>query len=315
MSLHERTTNLRVVVLAGGDSPEREVSWCSGRSVAAALEAGGHRTSLIDPAECLLDDGPWSEVDACFIALHGGAGEDGRVQHQLERLGVSYTGSGVEASRLAMSKSASKKRFAAQGVPTPPHVSIAERERPAEIARRVAHLNYPLVIKPDAQGSSVGVAIAEGPAQLAQALDLARCVGGPCLAEPLVRGREFTVALIDDVPLPTIEIVTPEPVFSFDAKYHSSLTEYRFDFQLPEAHRDSVQQAAVSAAGALGTAGLARVDVMLSADGRAWVLEVNTIPGMTAKSLAPLAAARSGIGMPELCEMLVRRCLITAGAV
>ncbi|MEX0977780.1 MAG: D-alanine--D-alanine ligase, partial [Pirellulales bacterium] len=274
MSLHEHTPILRVIVLAGGDSAERDVSWRSGRSVSAALEAGGHRASLIDPAECLLDDGPWSEVDACFIALHGGAGEDGRVQQQLERLGVPYTGSGVEASRLAMSKTASKQRFLAQGVPTPPYVLITEHEKPARVANRVAPLGYPLIIKPDAQGSSVGVAIAEGPAQLVRALGEARCVGGPSLAEPLVRGREFTVALIDDVPLPTIEIVTPEPVFSYDAKYHSSLTEYRFDFQLADAHRDAIQQAAVAAAGALGTWGLTRVDVMLSHDGRAWVLEV-----------------------------------------
>ena len=314
MSLHQHSDVLRVIVLAGGDSPERDVSARSGRSVTAALEAGGHRASLIDPAECLLDDGPWSEVDACFIALHGGAGEDGRVQRHLERLGVPYTGSGVEASRLAMSKSASKQRFLVHGVPTPPYEWIAEHEHPTDVAARVAPLGYPLVIKPDAQGSSVGVAIADGPDQLAQAIAEARSAGGPCLAEPLVRGREFTVALIDDVPLPTIEIVTPEPVFSYDAKYHSSLTEYRFDFQLADAYRDAIQGAAIAAAEALGTSGLARVDVMLSHDGRPWVLEVNTIPGMTVRSLAPLAAARAGIDMPELCEMLVRRCLVSTGA-
>jgi D-alanine-D-alanine ligase len=315
MSLPQPNLPLRVAVLAGGDSAERDVSWRSGRSVTAALESAGHRPALIDPAECPLENVRWSDFDACFIALHGGAGEDGRVQHELERLGVPYTGSGVEACRAAMSKSASKERFIAHGVPTLPYEWIAAHETPAEVAGRVARLGYPLVVKPDAEGSSIGVAIAEREDQLPQALAVARSTGGACLAEPFVRGREFTIALIDDVVLPTIEIVTPEPVFSYDAKYHSSLTEYRFDFPLTDTHRDAVRRAAVAAARCLGTSGLARVDVMLSHDRRPWVLEVNTIPGMTVRSLAPLAAARAGIDMSELCEMLVRRCLVSSGAV
>jgi D-alanine-D-alanine ligase len=309
-----RALKLKVAVLAGGDSPERQVSLRSGQSVATALAAAGHRAPLVDPAQNPLEDVPWSEFDACFVALHGGAGEDGRVQHELERLGIAYTGSSPQACRLAMSKSASKEQFAAHGVPTPPFELFAEHDSPAEVARRVARLGYPIVVKPDAQGSSVGVAIADGCVDLPRALAHARTFGGACLAERLVRGREFTVALLDDVPLPTIEIVTPERVFSYDAKYHSSLTEYRFDFQLPPAQRTSVRDSAVAAARALGTAGLVRVDLIVDASGCAWVLEVNAIPGMTVRSLAPLAAARAGIDMPELCEMLVRRCLVAAGA-
>jgi D-alanine-D-alanine ligase len=309
----ERASNLRVAVLAGGDSPERDVSLRSGRSVAAALAMAAHRAELIDPAECSLEDVPWSDFDACFVALHGGAGEDGRVQQELERLGVPHTGSSPQACRLAMSKSAAKVRFAAHDVPTPEYELFAEHDSPAEVARRVAHLGYPLVVKPDAQGSSVGVAIADDCVDLPRALALARTFGGPCLAERLVAGREFTVAVLDDVPLPTIEIVSPERVFSYDAKYHSSLTEYQFDFQLPLVEREAIRDAAVAAARALGTAGLVRVDLMLAHDRSVWVLEVNAIPGMTVRSLAPLAAARAGIDMPELCEMLVRRCLAAAG--
>jgi D-alanine-D-alanine ligase len=310
----DRDPKLRVAVLAGGDSPERDVSLRSGQSVVAALASAGHRAALADPAQTALEDIAWADFDACFLALHGGAGEDGRVQQELERLGVPYTGSGPQACRLAMSKIASKKRFATRGVPTPPYELLAEQDPPAEVARRVAHLGYPLVVKPDAQGSSVGVAIADDCVDLPRALALAQTFGGACLAERLVAGREFTVAVLDDVALPTIEIVTPERVFSYDAKYHSSLTEYRFDFPLPPRQRDSLRDAAVAAVRALGTSGLVRVDLMLDHDGRAWVLEVNAIPGMTVRSLAPLAAARAGIDMPELCEMLVRRCLVAAGA-
>ena len=168
-------------------------------------------------------------------------------------------------------------------------------------------------MKPYSQVSLIVFSIAIFPYHFPQALGEARNSPGPTLAEPLVCGREFTVALLDDMTLPTIEIVTPEPVFSYDAKYHSSLTEYLFDFRLADLHRHEIHQAALGAARALDTWGLARVDVMLSHDGRAWVLEVNTVPGMTLRSLAPLAAARAGIDMPELCELLVRRCLAAAG--
>jgi D-alanine-D-alanine ligase len=305
---------LRVAVLAGGDSAERAVSQRSGLGVVAALEAGGHQAKLIDPAARPLDEVDWQEYDACFLALHGGAGEDGRVQAELARLNVPYTGSGPEACRLAMSKKASKQRFISAGVPTPPFVSITADDELAVVARRVAALGYPLVVKPDDQGSSVGVAIAAESAELPQALAEARTYGGACLAEPFVQGREFTVAMLDDRPLPLIEIVTPEQVFSYDAKYHSSLTEYRFDFQLSSELRTRIERAATGAALALGTHGLSRVDLMLGHDSAVWVLEVNTIPGMTVRSLAPLAAARAGIDMPELCALLVRRSLTLAGA-
>jgi D-alanine-D-alanine ligase len=306
-------SKLTVAVLAGGDSPERDVSLRSGQSVVAALAAAGHRAALVDPVACPLAEIDWSDYDAAFVALHGGAGEDGRVQAQLESLGVAYTGSGPEASRLAMSKWASKQRLMEHGVPTPPGELFAEDAADAEVARRVACLGYPLVIKPDEQGSSVGVAIADDCVDLPRALAEARTFGGAVLAERLVRGREFTVALIDERPLPIVEIVTPERFFTYDAKYHSSLTEYRLDFALAAQERELLASAAVRTAWALGTAGLVRVDLMLAADGSPCVLELNTIPGMTVRSLAPLAAARAGIDMPELCEMLVRRCLAAAG--
>jgi len=304
----------RVVVLSGGDSPEREVSLRSGASVAAALESAGHTATLVDPRDCPLHRVSWSDFDACFVALHGGAGEDGRVQQELERLGVPYTGSGPQASRLAMSKSASKERFLAQGVRTLPYALVDEQDDAATALGRVADLDYPLVVKPDGGGSSIGVRIVQQADELPTALTAARACGGACLIERFVEGREFTVAMIDDRPLPLVEIVTPERLFSYEAKYHSSLTECRFDFPLARNRRWEIVHAAAGAAAALGTSGLARVDLMLGRDGRAWVLEVNTLPGLTVRSLAPLAAARAGLDMPALCDLLVRRCLCTVGA-
>lgn len=309
----EQDAKLRVAVLAGGESAEREVSQRSGAGVAAALCECGHQVTLVDPAIQSVGKLNWDDFDVCFIALHGGAGEDGRVQAELARLGVPYTGSGPEACRLAMSKLASKQRFLAEGVPTPRYVLVGADDRLASIARRVSDLGYPLVLKPDDQGSSVGVTIARDSAELPIALAKSRRFGGSVLAETLVIGREFTVAMLDDRPLPLIEIVSPEPVFSYDAKYNSSLTEYKFDFALDDASRGAIEQAAIGAVRALGATGLTRVDVMLDRQAFPWVLEVNTIPGMTARSLAPLAAARAGLEMPSLCDHLVKRCLAAAG--
>lgn len=304
---------LRLVVLMGGDSAEREISLRSGTAVAKALAAAGHQVQTVDPADGPLGERDWRGVDACFVALHGGAGEDGRIQRQLEELGLPYTGSSPAASRLAMSKSASKGRFLVAGVPTAPFAAIDPQASLAEVALLVTPLGYPLIIKPDAEGSSIGVSVATCEADLPQCLSKARCHAGLCLAEPLLRGREFTVAVLGDLALPLIEVVTAELVFSYEAKYESPLTEYRFDFDLHARARVEIVQAAVAATAALGTAGLVRVDVILTHDSRVWVLEVNTIPGMTARSLAPLAATRAGLEMPELCDLLVRECLASAG--
>lgn len=304
---------LRVAVLAGGDSAEREVSLRSGAAVCRALAAAGHRVHVIDPARRLLSEVDWTGFDAAFLALHGGAGEDGQVQRELARLGVSYTGSGPRACRLAMSKSASKERFVEWGVPTPAFVLIDAHDAESDPRSRVAHLGYPLVVKPDTQGSSLGVAVVDRASDLAEALAAASRYDAMVLAESLVQGREFTVAVLGDRTLPVIEIVTPERVFSYDAKYRSSQTEYRFDFELATRTRAELLHSAVAATLALGTRGLVRVDSMVDEDGRAWVLEVNTIPGMTARSLAPQAAGRVGLGMAALCDLLVRECLSPVG--
>jgi len=308
MTTDESTNPLRIAVLAGSDSAEREVSLRSGKAVAKALTTAGHTVRSIDPADQPLDEIPWSEFDVCFLALHGGAGEDGTIQAELERLKVPYTGSDPTACQLAMSKSASKQRFVACGVPTLPSELFAPGTAETEVLDRVRPLRFPVIVKPDTQGSSIGLSVAHDATELLSALQEAAHLGH-CLVEPLVVGREFTVAVLDDLALPLIEIVTPEPVFSYEAKYSSSLTEYCFDIDLPEEQQQEIREAGLQATLALGTCGLVRVDIMVDADGKLWVLEVNTIPGMTPRSLAPQAALRTGLDMPKLCDLLARRAL------
>jgi D-alanine-D-alanine ligase len=257
---------------------------------------------MVDPAHSDLGSLDWHEIDGCFIALHGGAGEDGRIQSRLENIGIAYTGSGPAASRLAMSKSAAKRRFAACGVQTLPFAELDA----AGSNRDLRGLEFPLLVKPDGEGSSLGVSIARGPEQLARCVQAAVRYDAKVIAEPYLRGREFTVSLLGRRPLPMIEVVSQEPIFTYEAKYSDRQTQYSFDSRLSGPVKAEINRIAIAAADALGTAGLVRVDVMLDEQHRPWVLEVNTIPGMTDHSLAPKAALASGMTMPRLADWMVR---------
>lgn len=296
---------ISVAVLAGGESAEREVSLASGREVVAALARRGHRVALFDPFDWPLHLIPLEDHDACFIALHGGSGEDGRLQSELERRGVAYTGSGPIASRLAMSKSASKERFFAAGVPTLPYFLFHVTDNLQQLTDKVAGLGYPVVVKPDNQGSSLGVGLARNPEELAESVAAAGRFASEIIVELHVPAREFTVAVLDRRPLPLMEIVTGEPLFGYDAKYHSTLTRHSFDPQLDPVKAAQLQHTAVAAAATLDTRGLARADLLLDPAGCAWVLEVNTVPGMTPTSLAPKAAAEAGLDLPQLCDWML----------
>jgi D-alanine-D-alanine ligase len=299
----------RIAVLAGGDSAERDVSLQSGAHVAAALAAAGNEVELFDPCETPLAQIPWKHFDVCFIALHGGAGEDGRLQRRLELLKVPYTGSGPAPCRLAMSKSASKERFLQAGVPTKPYLLFHLDEPIHEIADRLGSLEYPLIVKPDSQGSSLGVRVVHERGELADALRECRRYDDYGIAEPRIDGRELTVSLLGRIALPVLEIVHGGSLFDYTAKYSSPATEYRFETGLPDRMLEEIQQIAAAAAESLGTRGLVRVDLMLDADERPWVLEVNTVPGLTAHSLAPKGAERIGLGMAELCHWMIQDCL------
>ena len=296
----------RVAVLAGGDSAEREISLQSGAHVAGALETVGNEVEIFDPSQTPLDQIPWKHFDVCFIALHGGAGEDGRIQRRLELLKVPYTGSRMAACRLAMSKSASKERFLQAGVATKPYVLFHLAEPVGQIAERLASLDFPLVIKPDSQGSSLGVSVARRPDELEACLRECRRYDDYGIAEPRIAGREMTVSLLGRIALPVLEIVHEAAMFDYAAKYTSASTEFRFETGLPESKLEEIQHVAAAAAESLGTRGLVRVDIMLDEYQQPWVLEANTVPGLTCHSLAPKAAQRIGWNMADLCHWMIQ---------
>jgi D-alanine-D-alanine ligase len=306
--------SLRVAVLAGGDSAEREVSLQSGARVAAALESAGHCVETIDPAAADFEqlDLP-GRFDACFLALHGGAGEDGRLQRWLDDRRIPYTGSGPRASLSAMFKSAAKTLFRRARVPTPEYLLIQPQHSAESINRRVAALGYPVVIKPDSQGSSLGVGLARNPRELLDRVTESRRYGQWVMAEQFIAGREMTVSVLGRRPLPLLEVVGFEEIFDFGTKYTSTVMECRFHTGLPPMKVEEVQQTAVAAAEALRTSGLVRVDLRLDAQLRPWVLEVNTLPGMTDHSLAPKAAREVGLDLPALCDWMLREALEAVG--
>lgn len=302
----------RIAVLLGGNSAEREVSLRSGAAVSRALGERGHTIVEIDPAAHDLSRQQWHDIDAAFIALHGRFGEDGQVQQILEDAGVPYTGSGVQASRLAFSKSASKERFLQHHVPTAPYVLIHESDTAERILQRAGSLGFPLVVKPDTQGSSLGVSIVQSPDELSAALTRCLQFDSFGLLESAIVGAECTVGLIDDVALPPIRIQTHRPFFDYYAKYEDDETQYLFD-ALPADVTRRVEQTARNACHALGTRGLTRVDLMIDKFQRPWVLEINTVPGLTDHSLVPKAAARIGLSLGELCERTVQSALAAFG--
>lgn len=304
-----RQPSLRVLLLSGGPSAEREISLESGRAVARALTEAGHRVTCFDPAEGHLHGVVAADYDVAFNALHGAFGEDGQVQQILEHLGLPYTGSGPEASRTAMSKSAAKECLLAAGLPTPRHVFVFERDCADGIRRKAETIGYPLVVKPDSQGSSLGVTIVTQPEGLPAALN--RCFHYGCigLMEAAVLGTEWTVAVVDDEALPPIQIVPGSEFYDYSAKYESDVTQYLFEEDAPQADRDKLQTIALRACAAVGTAGIARVDFRLDRYRQPWILEINTIPGFTSHSLVPKAAERRGISFRELCERALESAL------
>lgn len=304
---HTPLNPLRVAVLAGGDSAEREISLQSGAVIVAALTGRGHRVTVVDPAEAALESFDWNSVDVTFLALHGTFGEDGGVQQFLEQNNVVFTGSDARSSKLAFCKSAAKERFTACGINTPPYTLIHEEDVSSKVVEQATRIGYPLVAKPDSQGSSLGVTIVDNETCLSDAVTLSFTLDNACLLERAIVGPEWTLAVIDDEPLPLIKIGTDRAFFDFDAKYSDDATEYAFDESISPAFSRRLTAIGLDACRALGTTGIARVDIMVDAAGEPWILEVNTIPGMTDHSLVPKAAARAGIDMGQLCEIILER--------
>ncbi len=298
---------LTVAVLEGGESAERSVSLESGAAVRAALAERGHRVLAIDPAEVDLSTHDWTGIDIVFIALHGTFGEDGQVQKILEHAGVPYTGSDPAAARLSFHKSAAKERFFQNYVPTPPYVLVHEGDTAGRIMQKAKSLGFPLVVKPDAQGSSLGVSIVRSPDELAKALSRCFHLESFGLLEAAIVGTEWTVGIFDEFTLPLIQVVPNRSFYDYQAKYADDATQYLFEFDVPSDVINSIYQAARNAYNALKLRGIARIDLMLDRFNRPWVLEANSVPGFTSHSLVPKAAARIGISLGELCEQMLQR--------
>ncbi len=330
-------TALTIAVLLGGSSAERDVSLMSGARIAAALRSRGHAVSCVDPAtgpltrageQRILDEaiattppsrealsalarsaggfdpvhllGPAvRDADVVFLALHGGAGEDGRVQAVLDLIGVPFTGSNHVGSALAMDKDVTKILLRAAGVPT-----ADWRMSPVTEGEVRAALGLPVVVKPSKQGSTVGLTVVKSWSQLAPAVAEASLYDDEVMVEQFIAGRELTVAVLGDVALPVGEIIPQHEIYDYECKYTAGMAREEFPANLEEAQVRTVQRLALTAFRALKLRGYARIDFRLGEDGVFYCLEANTLPGMTALSLVPQAAVAAGISFEALCERI-----------
>lgn len=292
---------LKITVLSGGPSSEREVSLKSGRAVAAALKSVGHDVCLADisPDDLSTLDRP---MDMVFIALHGAFGEDGQLQQILDDRGIRYCGSGPQASALAMDKSAAKMRFVQAGVPTP-LFEVVTAENIEEVRVQWAP---PVVVKPLCEGSSVDCVIVHEGQDLATPLRREIETYGRCMIERFVKGAELTVGVLGDEALPPIQIRPKREFYNYQAKYLDNDTEYLFNIDLPAPLIGEICDVSVRAHQSLGCRDFSRVDwIVEESTGQPFALEVNTIPGFTDHSLLPKAAQKAGLGFAALCQRIV----------
>jgi D-alanine-D-alanine ligase len=304
-------TQARIGVLMGGHSSEREVSLRTGAAVHRALCRRGYDAVTIDVGPTLSRDLQDEKIAVAFLALHGPGGEDGSIQGFLETMGIPYTGSGVQASAVGMHKVTTKTVLAAQGIPVPAGLVIRRGEHVSHAqALRAAKLRWPVVVKPASEGSTIGITIVKKPAQWHQALALAHQYDRDAVVEAYIPGHEVTVSLLgrkDETPLvlPAVEIVAPNGFYDFSAKYEKGKTRYLCPAPLSAAITKHIRNLALKTYDILGCAGAARVDFRVTPRGRPFVLEINTVPGMTETSLLPMAAAQAGINYEELTERIL----------
>lgn len=324
---------MKVAVLFGGTSSERDVSIASGSQVFRALREAGHEVVAVDtargvlaPAEqerlldagvahappreadlaglrsatpALLTDQILGNVDVAFLALHGGSGEDGTLQTMLELAGIPYTGSGPLASGVAMDKDFTKRLLRYAGVPTPDWLMAPASAEDAERA-----LGYPMVVKPSKQGSTVGLSVVHERTELQPAIEEAFRHDDEVMLEAFVAGRELTVGILGDQALPVGEIIVQREIFDYETKYQPGMAEEIFPADLSEEQAAEVQELALRSHRALKLRGYSRIDFRLDAHGVFWCLEANTLPGMTANSLLPKGARAAGIDFVDLCDRI-----------
>jgi len=293
---------MKIGVLYGGLSAEREVSLKSGRAVAAALAERGYDVVLLDVDREIAETLRRSGIERAYIALHGAYGEDGTIQGLLEYLEIPYTGPGVMGSALAMDKVMTKRLLIAAGLPTPAFTVPVEENREVEVPPG----GYPLVVKPITEGSSLGMSVVKEPGALPAALNEARRYSARVMIESFITGRELTSAVLEDVALPLIEIRPKSGIYDYQAKYTKGFTEYLVPAPLPEEVARKVGELACASVRALCCSrGAVRVDFRLDENFEPYVIEINTVPGMTETSLLPQAAAAAGIEFPVLVERVL----------
>jgi len=336
---------MRVTVLTGGATAERAVAFASGAQIVAALRSRAHQVYVVDTTAGLLTPEEEASVlrgavgreipvvaelearerallssgladlpvvqgaDVLFLALHGGTGEGGTLQAILDVIGVPYTGSGPLASALAMDKDLSKRLFRDAGVPVPAWFMTPVEPRDVTTA-----LGWPVIVKPSKQGSTVGLTLVRQAKDLDAAVRFAAQYDDAVLVEQFIPGRELTVGVLGDVPLPVGEIVPKHELFDYECKYTPGMSEETFPAKLDTKLARQLQALALAAHRALKLGGYSRIDFRMSPDGDIFCLEANTLPGMTRTSLYPQAARAAGIEFPELCERLCRLARNTGGA-
>lgn len=296
----------KVAVLMGGLSAEREVSLRSGAMVLDGLLEAGIDAVAIDAGRDVLDEIRRVGADRVFNVLHGPWGEDGVVQGALETVGLPYTGSGVLGSALAMDKLRTKQVWAGLGLPIPEYAVVRDAGELPDVLKR--H-DLPLFVKPGGEGSSIGVTKVETPDQLREAYDTASQFGGPVLAEAFIGGPEVTISILGKQALPAIRLETPRTFYDYEAKYQSDSTLYHCPSGLEAELEASLNALSLEAFQALGCSGWGRVDLMLDEQLNPYLLEVNTIPGMTDHSLVPMAARTAGMSFPELVVKILETSL------
>jgi len=303
----------KIGVLMGGRSAERAVSLQTGEAIHKALKLKGYRSVKIDVDHNVIEKIKEEKIDLAFLALHGRYGEDGTIQGMLEMLDIPYTGSGVLASAIGMDKITTKKVLLFDGLPTPRFILVSQKDiklhgMPAAVDRVLKEVGLPAVVKAPTQGSTIGISFVHREEELVTALQLTYRYDPVALVEQFIEGVEVTASVLgndEPVVLPLIEIVSSTGVYDYEAKYTAGMSCHIIPPRISEEQQNKVKDLAVRAFKALGCRGLARVDFIIGRQGEPYILELNTIPGMTATSLFPDAARAAGIEFPELVEKIV----------